>query len=514
MKKFYGYVRVSTVRQGERGVSLQEQREAITRYSKNHGIEIGEWFEERETAARSGRPQFGRMLKLLRQGRADGLIIHKIDRSARNLRDWARLGELLDAGVDVRFVTESLDMQSRGGRLSADIQAVVAADYIRNLKEEVRKGFQGRLRQGLYPMKAPVGYEDNGGGKRKTPHPVMGPLVRQAFELYATGRYTLDTLVDEMFQRGLRSRVGKRVPRNSMSTLLNNPFYLGLIRIKKTGETFPGVHEPIVSKAVFEQVQDVLQGKAVKKLKRHEFLFRGLLVCRGCQNKLCGEEQKGHTYYRCHTKVCPTRCVRHEVVSAAVEGALRPLRFSTEELRVLVSISSDLKEDWAGERQKHVQNLRLQRDALSQRIARLTDVYVEGGLEKPLFEERKEALLVERLDVEARIRELEDDSGAGQNKLRLFLELAGRAWLSYKTAPVALKREIIENVTSNRIVDGKNVLVELNLPYSELANRPKFSNGRAYRDTLRTFLARLSEILVRIPLPFEKDVSEDEPDAA
>ncbi len=54
--------------------------------------------------------------------------------------------------TEVHFANESLDLQSRGGRLSADIQAVVAADYIRNLREETRKGFYGRLKQGLCPM--------------------------------------------------------------------------------------------------------------------------------------------------------------------------------------------------------------------------------------------------------------------------------------------------------------------------------------------------------------------------
>ena len=85
-------------------------------------------------------------------------IIHKIDRSARNLKDWSDLGEMIDSGIQVHFVNESLDLHSRGGRLSADIQAVVAADYIRNLREETRKGFYGRIKQGVYPLPAPLGY--------------------------------------------------------------------------------------------------------------------------------------------------------------------------------------------------------------------------------------------------------------------------------------------------------------------------------------------------------------------
>src|SRR5207244_2409004 len=103
----------------------------------------------------------------LRQGRADGVVIHKIDRSARNLKDWADLGELIDGGIQIQFANESLDLHSRGGRLSADIQAVVAADYIRNLREETRKGFYGRLKQGMYPLPAPVGYLDMGKGRVK-----------------------------------------------------------------------------------------------------------------------------------------------------------------------------------------------------------------------------------------------------------------------------------------------------------------------------------------------------------
>src|ERR1041384_4263382 len=156
MNYFYGYIRVSTARQGE-GVSLQQQRAAIEQYAQRHGLEIAQWYEELETAAKRGRPVFSEMIKQLKGGKARGVIIHKIDRSARNLRDWADLGELIDRGIEVHFANESLDLHTRGGRSSADIQAIVAADYIRNLREEVRKGIVGRLKQGLYPLPAPLG---------------------------------------------------------------------------------------------------------------------------------------------------------------------------------------------------------------------------------------------------------------------------------------------------------------------------------------------------------------------
>src|SRR5262249_39789500 len=160
---------------------------------------------------------FNKMLKLLNRGKSDGVIIHKIDRSARNLKDWADLGELIDGGIEVHFANESLDLHSRGGRLSADIQAVVASDYIRNLREETRKGLYGRLKQGICPLPAPAGYIDMGKAKPKELDPVKAPLVRTAFELYGTGRFNLKELVDEMYRLGLRSKKGGRVTLSGLS---------------------------------------------------------------------------------------------------------------------------------------------------------------------------------------------------------------------------------------------------------------------------------------------------------
>jgi len=106
------------------------------------------------------------------------VLVHKIDRSARNLRDWAELGELIDNGVEVHFVNESLDLSSRGGRLSADIQAVVAADYIRNLREENKKGLLWQAQAGLLSnARTPRLFGIAGAGKAKIPDPVRLPYT-------------------------------------------------------------------------------------------------------------------------------------------------------------------------------------------------------------------------------------------------------------------------------------------------------------------------------------------------
>ena len=270
MGNVFAYTRVSTVKQGEKGVSLQEQKDAILRYAQQHGLEIVRWFEERESAAKTGRPAFMQMLQLLRIKVAQGVVIHKIDRSARNLEDWVDVSKLADAGVAIHFANEGVDLATVSGRLSADIQAVVASHYSRNLREEAKKGIYGRLKQGFYPFRAPIGYTDQGAAKLKLPDPVMAPLVQETFELYGAGKFPLMQLADHMYQRGLRNRRGGPVTLKGISTILNNPFYVGIMRIKKTSQDFSGNHVPLVNRDLFERVQGLTREKESESQRQEQ----------------------------------------------------------------------------------------------------------------------------------------------------------------------------------------------------------------------------------------------------
>src|ERR1035437_9691843 len=487
MKGYIGYIRVSTVKQGTKGVSLQEQRDAIFRYAGRNQFNVTIWLEEMETAAKQGRPIFNQALKLLRTGKAQGIILHKLDRGARNLRDWAAIGELSDQGVEVHFVTESIDLQSRGGRLSADIQAVVAADYIRNLREETRKGFYGRLKQGFYPLPAPLGYLDQGGGKAKTIDPIMGPLVRKAFELYGTGQYNLHTLGEELYRLGLRGRTGRRVNKSSLSLMLHHPFYIGLIRIQKTKENFVGIHEPIIGKTLFDRVQAVLTGKTNSKIQRHDYLFRRMLACATCHYALIAERQKGHVYYRCHTKNCPQPCVREETIGTEVSEFFEQIRFDDREREYYKARILTLRTTWASRQEEETKNLNLKFSQLKDRLNRLTDAYLDQALDKTMFENRKQSLLLEQKTVEENLVNLTRKHGSSPDQLEIFLELAGNAWLSHQLAVPQDAREMLSIFTSNRQADGQKIALKPSLAFQEIANRPKIQDGAPERAIPRTW---------------------------
>lgn len=484
MKKCFGYIRVSTAKQGE-GVSLEAQREAIEGFADRNNLQIIEWYEEKETAAKSGRPVFNAMVKALKAGKASGMIIHRIDRSSRNLKDWALIGELSDAGIDVYFATETLDFRSRGGRLTADIQAVIAADYIRNLRIETRKGINGRLKQGLYPWPAPLGYLDNGSGKPKTLDPVRAPMVRKLFELYLTGNYSIRVLHKDMIERGLTTKGNRPVPRNTVHQILGNPFYCGLVRNGRTGEQYPGIHEKLISVADFERVAEIKAGRYVKKKTKHCHLLRRLFWCENCNAILTPEKQKENVYYRCHTEGCAVNCAREDILEAAICRALKRLEFSEkDEEKVDRDFDNHIRSE---EMRNHKAVIRMRVVQAEERIDRLTDLMIEDKLDRSTYERKRDHIQIEI----ARLKEEEENiekNSANITDVYKFLELMKNLAGLYKSGTVDEKRFLVDNCFSNRTWSGKKIELKPSSLIQEAQNDKCVQFGSPISDKIRGFI--------------------------
>lgn len=493
MNNVYAYIRVSTIKQGTQGSSLTEQRFAIENYAKRHNLTIKQWFEEKETAAKRGRTVFTNMLSLLVKGKAQGVIIHKIDRGARNLKDWADLGGLIDKGIEVHFAHESLDMQSRGGRLAADIQAVVAADFIRNLRDEVKKGFRGRLRQGLYPLPAPLGYLDQGRGLAKLPDPIKAPLIQQAFHLYATGKYNLYTLGEILHKAGLRNRRGNRVSRNGLSTMLGSEFYMGIIYIASTSERYQGIHEPLIKKALFDQVQDILHGRTKNTGLKHEFRYRKTLRCIHCHYSLIAERQKGIVYYRCQTRNCPRACVREDVIDREMQAMLDKLSIPKEEIKILEYELEYLQAERFKEREELLRGAELNLANIDIRITRLTDAYIDRLIDKEMFEQRNQKLLYERISATESLEEIRSQITASDERTKKFLELIKAISLNRKKANETENRDLLKSVTTNFLIDGKKLVFQLKKPFAVIVSEWELYCGESYRATSRTLATKPSK---------------------
>jgi site-specific DNA recombinase len=497
----YAYIRTSTVKQGTLGVSLEAQRDAIEVYARRHDILIEEWFSETQTAAKRGRPIFMRMMKGLNKKRVDGLILHRIDRGSRNLKDWSDIADLTDLGLQVHFAHDALDLGTRGGRLAADVQAVVAADFIRNLRDETKKGMLGRFKQGYYPLGAPVGYLNRGRAQAKAIDPIRGPLVVRSFEMYATGKYPFHKLRKALFDVGFRTSQGQQLSLNGLTTMLRNPFYMGLMRMRSTGELFQGVHTPLISNLLFDQVQDVLNGKISHRGIKHDHLYRRSIVCKSCGYKLIGENQKGRVYYRCHITTCPKTSVREDRVTESLTRELSLLLdffVAHPTIERLLRASLSLRRD-SLEQMEHA--LREKRKALDARLSKLMDAVVDGLVDKEAYVERKNQVLRERQQIDEQIANCQMGDTPEARNVRTYLELMNALQdRTYQEIP-AVAVQMAKRVTSNFVAQGKSIALQWVFPFDDVVSTLKMARCDPPRDAHRTFDSRVEEVVKLLTTP-------------
>jgi len=470
MRKCFGYIRVSSTKQIE-GVSLSKQKREIKRYCAENNIQIIKWYDETYTAAKAGgRAIFNEIIKKLKNKEADGVVFYKIDRGARNLTDWDQLKQLVDQGIEIHFAYDQLDLKTRAGRLVADIQAVVAADEIQVKKERALSGLYGRLEDGIYPFRAPTGYIDKGKGKVKAVDPIQAQLVRQAFELYSTEKYTLKTLLQVVRTLGLTTATGTPVALNTLSIILNNSFYIGLMRVKD--RSFTGKHDSIISTQLFKKVQSVLNGRSFKS-KKHDYLFRKTFTCALCNYTLIGETQKGHVYYRCHTKTCPTKGFRSSAIELLLKKTFRQAELLPSERKRILTIIEEEQEQYIEKLKMLKRSTELQISQSEAKLDTLTDAYLEGIIDKGTLERKKNQILLRISELKEKTSEfsvLNEDNYRGINK---FLELATSLIQSYENANPDKKSRLVKIVTSNHLAEGKKLSISIRSPFF---NRSKAEN--------------------------------------
>jgi hypothetical protein len=180
------------------------------------------------------------------------------------------------------------------------IKVLMAKNYIDNLSEEIKKGMLEKAEQSIYPSCAPLGYQNVMGpnGKRIIePHPTQAPIIKQMFEWYATGQCSLAEVTKRATLAGLLSRrTGQVMSRSNVHRLLQSRVYTG--DFDWNGRTYRGSHEPLISTALFERVQEILEGRysTKEKVTKHEFTFSGLVHCGHCGCALVGEKKKANTF--------------------------------------------------------------------------------------------------------------------------------------------------------------------------------------------------------------------------
>ncbi len=364
------------------GYSLPAQLAACKRKAASlKAVVIEEFVERSESAKTSQRPELQRMLQYVKEHNVRWVIVHKVDRLARNRVDDALINlALKEAGAELVSVSENID-QTPSGHLLHGIMSSIAEFYSRNLATEVIKGSVQKAKNGGTPGKAPVGYINvrqivNGlEGRTVEVDPVRGPLMTWAFDAYATGDWTIRRLLAELTAKGLTTLPGPKTPSRPLTIshlhrLLRHPYYIGVVRYR--GVIYEGRHPRLVEPETWQRVQELLTAKYLtgERHREHPHYLKGSIFCGQCGSRLivCHAKGRGGTYpyFICSGRQqkrtdCTLRALRIEKVEDAIARHYGSIQLSEQEL---TNVRAFLGEELTNlrldtERERRIQERRL-----------------------------------------------------------------------------------------------------------------------------------------------------------
>ena len=455
-----GYIRVSTEEQAREGYGLAAQKEAIRSYCAEQGWHLLEVYSDagRSGTSLRGREALARLLEDAERGHFRWVVLWKLDRLARNLRDLLEICDRLEAvSVGTVSIQGGVETGTAAGRMYRNVLGSVAEFERELIVERIKAGLAEKARQGQLLGPLPLGYiRDESGAV--VPDPTVAPLIREAFARYATGRYSLREMVPWAKNVGLRSTKGNPIDRLSIRKILTNVTYTGQVayHLRRGGGVIGrGKHPAIVDGALFAEVQQMLARRRNPRPSRphgrEPYPLTGVALCGACGSPMLGcgvtvKKRWRYRYMRCSVAqrqgrhACVQPMVRAEPLEAQLAAYVGGMRLPAEYLGEVVA---ELRR-----RRAHAPSDD-EVDSLKRQLERWKRLYVLGEIDEKRY--RGEAApLRRRLAELERPREILDVERAVA-----YLRDVGKLWAE---SPRPLQREFVREVIQRIVVEGPEIV--------------------------------------------------------
>jgi site-specific DNA recombinase len=460
------YIRVSTDEQAAKGTSIPYQKERLEQYCTLTGYSIVKCFAEDFSAKNfDDRPEFNRLLAFLRlnKGLVQKLLVVRWDRFSRNAPEaYNMISKLAKMGVEVNAIEQPLDLNVPENKMM--LAFYLAAPEVENDRRAMNttNGIRKNKRQGRWLGTAPLGYKNQRDGQNK---PIIvksehAPLVRKAFELFATGNYPIEALRKKMNAEGLKHS------RNQFWRMLRNPVYCGQIKLKayrnEAEEILQGIHEPIISETLFYDVQNVLDGKKRGYIKinkvREEFPMRGYLVCNSCGGNLTASCSQGRNekyyYYHCRPG-CKERIdsnIMHDSFIQWLSNISMKPGIGDLYLAVMEDIFKTNETDKEGEIIKLSHEIKQKEGMLDKAAKKL----INDEIDKDDYRRFKESIQKETAELNVRITELKETESGFMEYVKFGVTLLSNLPQYYSTATTENKQRILGSIFPEKLIFSEN----------------------------------------------------------
>ncbi len=481
MIKYFIYCRKSSEDEERQVLSIPAQLQELRDFAKQNSLFVVKEYDESKTAKEPGREVFNEMLGEIEKGNAQGILAWNPDRLARNSIDGGKIIYFVDTLkiVALKFPTFWFEATPQG-KFILSVAFGQAKYYTDNLRENILRGIRQKIRRGELSAKAPLGYFNEPRLRTIEPDKKTFNKVKECLGAFATGQFTLTAIQRKMFSLGLvGARSGKPLVLASVEHILKNPFYYGHFQYR--GEIHQGSHKPMISKKLFDKIQEALvaNGKPRKKREEKGLLYKGFAVCGECGYAITAEKKIKKSglvyhYYHCtfksRTQKCSqTRFLREEELTRQVQDMVQKVSLSDEwrdaYLKKLESENADVRYS----SKLFVQNLKNDISAISARLSRLTDAYLNEALELVEYQERKNALMAEKKTLEEKLSNFERKGNHWLELMRNWILGANQAGNLIKQENLPGMKDFLVDIGSNRRVAEGMLLADFKMPWRDLA---------------------------------------------
>ncbi len=477
--RYIMYCRKSTDSEDRQVQSIPDQKKELAPLVESKQLNVIKVMGESQSAKKPGRPEFNEMIRMIEEGKADGIICWKVNRLARNPIDGGKIQWLLQQGVLKSIIMPGKEHLPSDNVLMMAVELGVANQFILDLSKDIVRGMKSKVDKGWRPMRAPIGYVNDKyglrGEKRIFKDPERFPLVRKMWDTMLSGSYTIRQVRDKAVKEwGLRGKDGEILSLSGAYKIFTNPFYYG--EFTYNDELFQGKHDIMISKIEFDRVQSIL-GKAGKPRPKYKRLpFNGVINCGECRAMITSDEKskyihstgetKSYIYHHCTKRKKDTEChqkpIKHEELVNQINTYLDLITIPEEFLQWTREVLRSNNEQEEQNRSLILNNHRKNYDDCLKRIDNLINLYIsQDNANKELltedeFKNQKNGLIAEKGQIEGQIRKVEQGVNEWMDLTEKTFEFATYARARFETADFEGKTQILGVIGQNfSLIDGK-----------------------------------------------------------
>ena len=434
MKKVFLYIRVSTEEQAIHGLSIEAQTAALQEWAKANRYKVVGVYTDAGISARkpaSKRPELQRLLRDIKEGKGDMIVFTKLDRWFRNIAEYYKVQEVLEAHqVNWKTIHEDYDTSTASGRLKINIMLSVAQDEADRTSERIkavneRKRQKGEALTGV----CPPGYKIEG------KHYIKDPETEAAVDAFFK-KYLACGSLARTFDL-VREKYGFTINYQKANKMLRNTCYYG--RYFDTD----GMTPPYITKEEFDKIQGMRKRVVRKTAKNRVYLFSGLIICGECGQRMGGRVNTNQESYFYN-------CTSHYMGSTNCQNTTNLLEKKVE--KFLMATIRERMDQWELEveqlyEQKKVRDYKGEISSLRAKLGKLKDLYLNDLLTLDEYKRDQESF-------QAKIEELQAESSSQERpNFELAEKLLANGWEAiYATMSREEKQEFLRILVKEIII--------------------------------------------------------------